>query len=162
MFRLKNKKKEVTITLQIPEGYEFNEKALSFDNIFKKKNIEPIIRWADGDVEINADGEHFILDASNPTAMCNWIDAKRYCNELYFGIKKGQLPTINQLKVIAKYFDKINKVISENNGYPLTLGWYWSREEKDEFCVWYIRMLDGYTSYGSTLTYNYVRAVRHL
>lgn len=152
--------KKITITYEIPEGYEFNEKALSFDNIFKKKNIEPIIRWIDGDVEINADGEHFLLDASNPTAMCNWNDAKRYCKNILFkDEEEGQLPTINQLKVIAKYFYKINKVINENNGYPLTLGWYWSCEEKDEFCAWYIRMLDGYTNYGSTHTYNYVRAV---
>ena len=159
MFKLKNKKKKITITYEIPEGYEFNEKALSFDNIFKKKNIEPIIRWVNGDVEINVDGEHFLLDASNPTAVCNWNIAKRYCKNIFFNDKEGQLPTINQLKVIVKYFDKINDVINENNGYPLNRGWYWTCEEKNEFCAWYVTMDDGNPGNFNKLSPYYVRSV---
>lgn len=165
MFKLKNKNKmkKITITYEIPEGYEFNEKALSFDNIFKKKNIEPIIRWVNGDVEINADGEHFLLDASNVTGISDWNDAKRYCKDILFkDEEEGQLPTINQLKVIHKYFDRINEVINENNGYLLYRGWYWSCEEKNEFCAWGVVMYNGNTGYNGKYDDNYVRAVSAL
>lgn len=159
MFKLKNKKKEVTITLQIPDGYEINENALTFDNIFKKLSIEPI-RWVNGDVEINADGEHFLLDASNVTGISNWNNAKRYCENMVFKGEKGQLPTIKQLEVIAKYFDKINKVINEHNGYPLTRGWYWTCEKGNEFYTSAVFVCDGTTlNYSKGSDDIYVRAV---
>ena len=133
--------KKYTIEIDIPNGKEIDfEKSTLTSIVFK--DMKPIIKWNDmyGGVEINADGEHFIIGGKNPTAVCNWYTAKRYASEPN---DIWKLPTINQLKVIAKYFDEINNVITNNNGFNLVDGWYWTCEEKDEFCAWSVDMSDG-------------------
>ena len=126
---------ENTVKINIPDGY--------------------VIEWNKNynGVEIKADGEHFVIDANKPSYYCNWNDAMRY----YTG-SSWKLPTVKQLKVLAKHIDKINEVIRENNGYEI-FGWLWSCEEKDEFRVWSVYMDDGGIYGGSKGSPTYVRAV---
>lgn len=148
--------KKYTIEIDIPNGKEIDFEKSTLTNVVFK-DMKPIIKWNDmyWGVEINADGEHFIIDASNPTTVCNWYAVKRYASE---PIDNWKLPTINQLKVIEKYFDEIDNVITDNNGFNLVKGWYWSCEEKDEFCAWGVSM-----NFGDTITtksnLGYVRSV---
>lgn len=148
--------KKYTIEIDIPNGKEIDfEKSTLTNLVFK--DMKPIIKWNDmyGGVEINADGEHFIIDGKSPTAVCNWYAAKRYASEPN---DIWKLPTINQLKVIAKYFDEIDNVITDNSGFNLVNGWHWACEEKDEFRAWGVSI-----NFGDTIStkrnLGYVRSV---
>ena len=145
---------EKTLKINVPEGYEIDREKSTFENIvFKKK--DDTIRWnaTTYSVEIKADGEHFMVDASRPSYYCSWDDAMRFHQSSIWG-----LPTVKQLKVLVKHIDEVNKIIREHNGFELD-GWMWSCEEKDKFCAWRVVMNDGYTSYSIKSSYHYVRAV---
>lgn len=148
-------KKSVKIT--VPEGYEIDKEESTFENIvFRKKGY--VIKWNTNynGVEINADGEHFIVDA-NPSYYMNWEDAMRFYRHPHRN-HTWILPTVRQLKVLAKYIEKVNEVIRENNGYEIN-GCLWSCEEENKLCAWRVRMYYGYTSYNNKYIYDYVRAV---
>ena len=142
---------EKTIKISVPDGNEIDKEKSTFDGVVIKWNA---ITYA---VEIIADGEHFMVDASRPSYCCSWDDAMRFHRN---GI--WNLPTDKQLQLLLKYFDDINAIIRENGGYEFINGWYWSCEEKDEFCAWNVNMNNG--SAGSHLKYDndYVRAVSSL
>lgn len=148
-----------TLKIEIPNGYEIDKENSTFENIVFKKVDDVIIKWNQkyNGVEIKADGEHFMLDA-NPSYYMNWSGAMRF----YRNNPSWEIPTTKQLKVVYKYFDKINEIIEQNNGYKLHGGWYWGVEEHGEFCAWYISMNSGSTSYHYKSNLNYVRAVSHL
>ena len=142
---------EKTLKNNVPEGYENDKEKSTFDKI-----DDVVIKWNAiiYAVEINADGEHFMVDASRPSYSCSWVDAMRFHRN---GI--WNLPTIKQLQVLSNYFDDINANIRENGGYEIPERWYWSCEEKDKDRAWYVFMSDGYANYSSKCEYGYVRAV---
>jgi hypothetical protein len=154
--------KKYTIEIDIPNGKEIDFEKSTLTNVVFK-DMKPIIKWNDmyWGVEINADGEHFIIDGKSPTAVCNRYAAKRYASEPNYTWK---LPTINQLKVIAKYFDEIDNVITDNNGFNLVNGRYWTCENEDEFNTRYVVISNGHNDNGFTGSDNnrvssYVRSV---
>ena len=123
-----------TMKITPPEGYEIDRKKSTFEEIVFKKIVkvadDVVIKWMDErkSVLIKADGMSFYIDASHPTYQLSWYDAQNYSgfNNIWI------LPRVQQLKVISKYFEKINEVIKENNGYELERSWYWSSEESSE------------------------------
>lgn len=151
-----------TLKIEIPKGYEIDKEKSTFDNIVLKKVENIVIKWNKNynGVEIKADDEHFILD-SNPSYCMTWNDAMRFYNNKHRS-HTWSLPTVKQLQVVYKYFDEINKVIKENDGFVLIEGVYWSINSRDEFCAWGVNMNYGYTfssyKYGSY----YVRAISAL
>lgn len=150
-----------TLNVEIPDGKEIDFEKSTLTNVVFK-DIKPTIKWNDmyGGIEINADGEHFIIDAKSPTAVCDWYTAKRYASEPNDAWK---LPTINQLKVIAKYFNEIDNVITDNNGFNLVKGFHWSCDEKNDISAWGAHLNDGYTNCGmKSILYYFVRSVRPL
>ena len=141
---------EKTLNNNVPEGYENDKEKSTFDK------IDDIIKWnaTTYAVEINADGEHFMVDASRPSYCCCYDDAMRFHRNGIWNI-----PTIKQLQVLSNYFDDINANIRENGGYEIIERWYWSCEEKDKDRAWYAFMSDGWGNYSSKRDYGYVRAV---
>ena len=142
---------EKTLKINVPDGYENDKDKSTFDKI-----DEVVIKWnaITYAVEITADGEHFMVDASRPSYCCSWDDAMKFHRN---GI--WNLPTIEQLQVLSNYFDDINTNIRENGGYEIIERWYWSCEEKDKDRARYVFMSDGYVNYSSKRDYGYVRAV---
>lgn len=155
-----------TLKIEIPNGYEIDKEKSTFENIVFNKIDDIVIKWNKNyyGVEIKADGEHFIVDASSPSYFCSWDDAIRFRKFYRNGNINGiwNLPTLKQLQVVDKYFDKINKVIKDNGGFVLSKGFYWSIEKKDEFCAWYVYMSNGYRNYNNKNFNYYVRAVSTL
>lgn len=107
-------------------------------------------------VEINGNGNHFVISAQ-PSMVMDWDDAVRY----YKDNKVWQLPTSEQLLLIAKHIDEINILIASNGGYEI-FGWLWTIDEGYKFCAWYVNVDDGDTSNIYKGNDNYVRAVSNL
>lgn len=107
-------------------------------------------------VEIKGDENHFVVSAQ-PSMVMDWDDAVRY----YKDNKVWKLPTGEQLQLIAKYIDEINILIATNGGYEI-FGWFWSIDEGNESCAWYIDMDDGVATLVSKGNDYYVRAVSNL
>ena len=129
-----------TLKIEVPNGYEIDKEKSTFENIVFKKVDEVVIKWDKkyNGVEIKADGEHFLLSGS-PNYNMTWTEAMRFYSEVQF----YKLPTIKQLQVVYKYFDKINEVIKENGGFVLTKSVYWCIEQYDEFCALSVNMCNG-------------------
>ena len=146
---------EKTLKINVPDGYVIDEEKSTFENIVFKKLDDVVIKWNKqyGSVDIIADGEKFRIDAIHPSFYCSWNDAKKYFKDMVW-----KLPTVKQLQVLAKYIEKVNEIIRENNGYEIC-GWLWSCEEMDEFCAWSVSMYSGATSNYRKYDGNYVRAV---
>ena len=147
-----------TLKIEIPEGYEIDKEKSTFENIVCKKVDEVIIKWVKkfNSVEIKADGEHFLLSGS-PNYHMTWNEAIRFYNKHKNHV--WNLPTINQLQVVRKYFNEINKVINENGGFLLSKGFYWSNLILNEFCAWGVTMCDGRNYRENKNDYRCVRAV---
>lgn len=145
-----------TLKIEAPNGYEIDKEKSTSEYIVFKKVDDVVIKWNEcyKGVEIQADGEHFVLDA-NPSYYLSWDDAMRF----YRNNPSWKMPTTKQLKVVYKYFDEINDIIEKNNRYKLHGGQYWGVEEHGEFCAWYISMNSGSTSYQYKGNRNYVRAI---
>ena len=142
---------EKTLKNNAPDGYEIDKVNTTFDKI-----DDVVIKWnaTTYAVEINADGEHFMVDASRPSYCCSWDDAMRFHrNGIWY------LPTIKQVQVLSNYLDDINENIRENGGYEIIERWYWSCEEKNKDLARYVFMSDGYVNHSSKRDYGYVRAV---
>ena len=142
---------EKVLNNNVPDGCEIDKENTTFDKI-----DDVVIKWnaITYAVEIAADGEHFMVDASRPSYYCSWDDAMRFHRN---GI--WNLPTVKQLKVLAKHINKVNEVIQENNEFEIAGGWLWSHEEKDKSRVWSVYMDDGGIYGGSKDRLTYVRAV---
>jgi hypothetical protein len=80
----------------------------------------------------------------------NWDEAKKACKELG---GDWRLPTIEELKTIYKYKDRIGGFES---------GVYWSSAETDDGYAWYCFFDDGLADYGNKTNPHYARAVRDL
>ena len=153
----------------MPEGYEIDKEKSTFENIVFKKKDDVIIKWDEygRGVEIKTEGEHFIVCADTPSHYCSWYDAMRfYCEGVFEMLTtKGQptwnLPTVKQLQILARHIDKVNEIISANDGFKIH-GELWSCEGKDIFYAWYANMNNGITDYSLKNNYNFVRAVSTL
>ena len=142
---------EKTLNNNVPDGYEIDKEKSTLDKI-----DGVVIKWnaITYAVEIAADGEHFMVDASRPSYCCSWDDAMRFHRNGIWNI-----PTIKQIQVLSNYLDDINAIIRENGGYEIIERWYWSCEEKNKDLARYVFMSDGYVNYSSKRDYGYVRAV---
>lgn len=151
-----------TLKIEVPKGYKIDKEKSTFENIVFKKVDNIVIKWNKNynGVEIKADGEYFILDA-NPSYVMSWNDAMLFYNNKHRS-HTWNLPTINQLQVVHKYFDKINKVIKENGGFVLHKSFYWSIEEKNEVFAGLVNMEDNYIFYNIKGKNYFVRAVATL
>ena len=69
------------------------------------------------------------------------------------------LPTVKQLQIMAKHIKEINACFRAMGCPTLPMGWYWSSIEKDEFCAWYVNVLNGNTNNYYKYRDRYVRAV---
>ena len=69
------------------------------------------------------------------------------------------LPTVKQLQIMAKHIKEINACFRAMGCPTLPMGWYWSSIEKDEFCAWYVNVLNGNTNNYYKYRNRYVRAV---
>jgi Cdc6-like AAA superfamily ATPase len=148
-----------TLKIEVPNGYEIDKEKSTFENIVFKKVDNVVIKWNKcyNGVEIEADGEHFVLDG-NPTFSMSWNDAMRF----YYKHSYRNLPTIKQLQVVYIYFDEINEVIKSNGGFLLYKRFYWCNEEKDEFNSLGVSMGNGFTSYISKTDNGCARGVSTL
>ena len=141
------------LKINIPEGYEIDKENSTFGCVkFKKINT---IKWNSSKfgVEIQKDGEHFLVSAK-PSMVMSWHDAVRF----YKDNKVWQLPTREHLKLIAEHLHEVNALIKANGGYKIRC-WHWAADEYDKFCAWGVYMLDGDTSYDSKDDDGYVRPV---
>lgn len=146
------------LKINIPEGYEIDKNNSTFKCIKFKKIPETIIKW-DGlnfAVEVQDENEHFLVSAK-PSMVMNWNDAMRYLNDY----DDWELPTRKQLQIVAKHIDKINNLMEGNGGYTIS-GCFWSCEQKDGVCAWYVGMLDGDTHNSNKGNLCYVRTVSAL
>ena len=120
--------------------------------------IKPTIKWnADRfGVEIQTEDQYFVLSAK-PSMVMDWHDAVRFL-EAY---EVWQLPTREQLKLVAEHISEVDALIKANGGYKL-FGWHWTADEHDEFCAWYVNLRNGYTRNYTKGNYYCVRAVSAL
>ena len=147
-----------TLKINVPDGYEIDKEKSTFEYIVFKRIGDAEIKWnvCTFSVEIKADGEYFMVHAGFPSYCCSWNDAMRFHKSDVWS-----LPTVKQLKVLSKHLDAVNAVIRENNGYEIT-GYFWSREEKDEFYAWNVDVGCGDSSCGKKTRDGYVRSVSAL
>jgi hypothetical protein len=105
-------------------------------------------------IEIKADGEHFIISNMPTTITSNWNDAKVICEQ--FG---GSLPTVDQLKVMHKYFNEINFCFEQFKGNKLYFSIFWSINEYISGDVFIVGLKGGNIYTDDKTNYRYVRAV---
>lgn len=114
------------IEFKIPEGYVVDK-----DNSTENKII---LKWIDNEVKLEWDRNFgavrievagkgaFGVVSHSPSYYCTQEEATR--NFLLY-----RLPSVQQLHIIAKNFNAINKVISDNNGFKLTPNHYMSKDK---------------------------------
>lgn len=83
-----------------------------------------------GGVEVKTNKEHFIIEALNPNYICEWEIAKEF-----FKKKNWKLPTKEQLLIVSKHHNEINKIMDENNSLFELYGWYLTSDEVDDKAV---------------------------
>lgn len=110
-------------------------------------------------VEIQTDDMHFVVDA-NPSYAMSWYDAVRFYKDPHRS-HTWQMPTREQLKLIAEHIDEVNTLIRANGGYEIR-GLHRTADEAGEFCAWIVYMNNGLTYYDSKHYNFYVRAVSAL
>lgn len=108
-------------------------------------------------VEIKDNENRFVVSAQ-PNMVMYWDDAVRF----YKDNKVWQLPTREQLQLVAKYIDEVNALIRANEGYEIFYYYHWTADEYDEFCAWFVAMNGGCTSNLNKFSCVYVRAVSNL
>lgn len=128
-----------TIEFKIPEGYVVDDENTTENKI--------ILKWVDDEVKLEWDrtfgavrievaGERpFGVVSNSPSYYCTQEEANR--NFILY-----RLPSVQQLHIIAKNFNAINKVIRDNNGFELTLNHYMSKE-KDRGCPIVVKLPNG-------------------
>lgn len=108
------------IKIDIPAGYEIDEKNSTFECIkFKPK---PQVYWSDEHKAVVVeDGDiGFMIDATPSYAM-TWNDANRF----YSNCIHWRLPTLEELKLIAKHIYEINYILNQVGGFEV-FGRLWS------------------------------------
>ena len=135
-----------------------------------------ILQWSSDSNErkrlIGADDEY---NGANNMAKVKQISgweskypAFKWCSDLGEG---WYLPAIEELELFTlnrSVYDAVNQTLASKDKKLANKGdshWYWSSTEYNyqsssgEFCVWYVGMDGGYTSYRNKYYYYYVRAV---
>jgi hypothetical protein len=69
------------------------------------------------------------------------------------------LPSKEELKLLGQVCDKVNKTLRDKSMEELSDLRYWSSTEKNEFCAWYVFMVDGNARNLDKYSNFYVRAV---
>ena len=100
-------------------------------------------------------GEHGLLVSAEQT-QCYWSAAKSWCANLGSGWK---LPSKSQLLMIYRNKDKINAALEARGWGVLHKAYYWSSDEYDADCAWFVLMYDGRTGGSNKYNLAYVRAV---
>ena len=59
--------------------------------------------------------------------------------------KEWYLPSVEELKLIFRVKDLVNKRLTQYSYKEISNNWYWSSTERDEFCAWLVYMNDGCT-----------------
>jgi hypothetical protein len=144
--------------VEIPEGYEIDKENSTFENIVFKKVNTFIIKWNQElfGVEIKDNENHFVISAQ-PSMVMDWDDAVKY----YKDNKVWQLPTREQLQLVAKYINKIDALIKVYGGYEI-FGWFWAIDEDNESRAWSVSMYNGHIDLDLKNLNNYVRGVSNL
>ena len=117
-----------TLKIDVPDGYVVDEEKSTFKEIvFKKQSA--IITWnfIHNGVEIATDSDRFVIRCDGPAFYCTWNDARRYFQDVDYWV----IPSVNQLKVVKKHLNEINKVIRDHYGYTLCGKSYWSNDDGD-------------------------------
>ncbi len=104
---------------------------------------------SDSDGKSNTDKVMARADSANYPAF-KWCRAKG--DEWY-------LPSKEELKLLYKVKDKVNKTLRDKSMNELGGSWYWSSTEKDSYSAWYVYMYHGGTIGSYKNNDYYVRAV---
>lgn len=120
------------------------------------KEKKATIEWATdyNGVRITTDNGLLLIVSGQPSMAMSWHDAVRF----YKDNKVWQLPTRENLKLIAEHIDEVNALIKANGGYEIR-GWHWTTDESGEFCAWGVYMANGDTNRNNKSGNYYVRAV---
>lgn len=111
---------------------------------------------ADDGIIVEAEGKK--LKVSYKQAELPFVEARNWCKE-----NGGGDETVENLRLIAKYRDKINEKLTAA-GKGEILGWYWSNEESWRYgnSAFVVYSINGDASYYSMYSKYDVRAVSAL
>ena len=113
----------------------------------KKKSV--LGASSDSDGKANTDRVMARADSANYPAF-QWCRAKG---------QEWYLPSKEELELLYKVKDKVNKTLQYQSMKELNDFYYWSSAEKDSKSAWHVNMGYGGTNYGSKGSSYYVRAV---
>lgn len=108
------------IKINIPEGYEIDQENSTFECIrFKPK---PQVYWSDEHKAVVVeDGDISFMIDTTPSYAMSWNDANRFYNNFIH----WRLPTLKELKLIAKHLPQINCILKQVGGFEI-FGRLWS------------------------------------
>lgn len=108
------------IKINIPEGYEIDKENSTFECIrFKPK---PQVYWSvEHKAVVVEDGDISFMIDTTPSYAMSWNDANRFYNNFIH----WRLPTLEELKLIAKHLPQINNILSQAGGFKI-FGLLWS------------------------------------
>ena len=120
MSKDKNKKSMKQIKINIPEGYEIDKENSTCECIkFKPK---PQVYWSDEHKAVVVeDGDIGFMIDTTPSYAMSWNDANRFYNNFIH----WRLPTVEELKLIAKHISQINYILNQVGGFEV-FGRLWS------------------------------------
>lgn len=108
------------IKINIPEGYEIDKENSTFECIrFKPK---PQVYWSDEHKAVVVeDGDISFMIDTTPSYAMSWGDANRFYNNFIH----WRLPTLEELRLIAKHLSQINYILKQVGGFEI-FGRLWS------------------------------------
>lgn len=108
------------IKIDIPDGYEIDKENSTFECIrFKPK---PQVYWSDEHKAVVVeDGDISFMIDTTPSYAMSWGDANRFYNNFIH----WRLPTLEELRLIAKHLTQINYILKQAGGFEIS-GRLWS------------------------------------
>ena len=111
------------------------------------EDYDAMVELARADFDGNINTRKILLSCNNPVAAKSAVDINEWSYAQHY------LPSAGQLYLIYLNKQAINALMTEANedGYEFTLidnNYYWSSTQANEWCAWYVNMLNGNT-YGS-------------
>lgn len=108
------------IKIDIPDGYEIDKENSTFECIrFKPK---PQVYWSDEHKAVVVeDGDISFMIDTTPSYAMSWNDANRFFRDSIH----WRLPTLDELRLIAKHLPQINNILSQAGGFKI-FGLLWS------------------------------------
>ena len=104
---------------------------------------------------VTPDGKHGKIVNLNDFSKLTWSEAKSACRNLGNG---WRLPSKAELLMIYELKYKLNSVLIAV-GNEFVDAWYWSADEDNSDCAWFVIMNNGLTLNRSKFNRIYVRAV---